>query len=469
MPDAELRRQRRRAENASRSRPITQVATIGQRSNNGRYNVISPDGGLSIGKAEKIYSAKHDEGDTVIALPRRDGVILLEGPKATTEPTAKDNPLALAALVDNCDGYINGQVFNCGVDKRVTTIAWAIGRQGQFYSLVNLITGETFGLASVPATVPPCATPPSNFPPPLPVPPALPPDSPWYQHVWNIISWGTPSPRCFGAAPVHPNTLTGISSSTIELQSAIDGTSWTYRASTGAYLNEFGNFVGWSSNSLVTYSQDPTPPAIATGATDFAVISNAFNYSGFAGSYLQIGTLGWTYVSGGCPTSATYNPPPPIDSRNPSGTPIANTVEATVSIGADFSPIGLIRHTPNCVSAGVWNYEKSFRIEGTQTKTYSGKLDTDWRYGPTFTCRDTFDDEKFVNISPSDRAKLWSVETADRPATLTPGTPTQITVTEKTIEPNCATTIVKTKEITAISTGNLPFDILGIAVLIQKR
>jgi hypothetical protein len=469
MPDAELRRQRRRAENASRSRPITQVATIGQRSNNGRYNLIAPDGGVSIGKAEKIYSAKHGEGDTVIALPRRDGVILLEGPKATPEPTAKDNPLALAALVDRCDGYINGQVFNCGVDKRVATIAWAIGRQGQTYSLINLITGETFGLVTVPATVPPCATPPSNFPPPLPVPPALPPDSPWYQHIWKRnfpTSQGTPSPSCSTFPELPAGTLGQPSSSRISLQKTSDGTEWTYRTESGAT-----NAFSFTNASVTTVTQSSTPPPIDLNSGAYAVTATAIYGTGWGGSYLGLGPVdNWTYTSAACPAlNGIPDLAPPIDSRNPSGAPIANTVEASVSIGADFSPIALIRHTPNCVSTGVWNYEKSFRIEGTQTKTYSGKLDTDWRYGPTFTCRDTFDQELFANISPSDRAKLWSVETADRPATLTPGTPTQITVTEKTIEPNCATTIVKTKEITAISTGNLPFDILGIAVLIQKR
>jgi hypothetical protein len=116
--DAELLRQQRRAENASRSRPITQVATIGQRSNNGRYDVVMPDGGIMAGRASKIYNANHNAGDTVIALPRRDGVILLEGPKATVEPDPKVNPLDLAALVDRCDGYINGQIFNCAEAKR---------------------------------------------------------------------------------------------------------------------------------------------------------------------------------------------------------------------------------------------------------------------------------------------------------------------------------------------------------------
>ena len=116
--NADILRQQRRAENVIRSRPITQVATIGQRSNNGRYDVVMPDGGIMAGRADKIYNAKHDAGDTVITIPRRDGVILIDGPKATVEPDPKVNPLDQAALVDRCDGYLNGQVFNCAEAKR---------------------------------------------------------------------------------------------------------------------------------------------------------------------------------------------------------------------------------------------------------------------------------------------------------------------------------------------------------------
>ena len=180
--DAELLRQQRRAENASRSRSMTQVATIGQRSNNGRYDVVMPDGGVMSGRANKIYNANHNAGDTVIALPRRDGVILLEGPKATVAPDPKVNPLDLAALVDRCDGYINGQIFNCGAEQRVITIAWAIGRQtfgafgqSQSIALINLITGQVYPLGSpIPTNIPPCGTVPNDYPP-LPVPPPAPP------------------------------------------------------------------------------------------------------------------------------------------------------------------------------------------------------------------------------------------------------------------------------------------------------
>jgi hypothetical protein len=77
-----------------------------------------PDGGIMAGRANKIYNANHNAGDTVIALPRRDGVILLEGPKATVEPDPKVNPLDLAALADRCDRYLNGKIFNCGEAQR---------------------------------------------------------------------------------------------------------------------------------------------------------------------------------------------------------------------------------------------------------------------------------------------------------------------------------------------------------------
>jgi hypothetical protein len=236
----------------------------------------------------------------------------------------------------------------------------------------------------------------------------------------------------------------------------------------------------WSSFALSIYTSSPTPPQIGAGLVDYAVISNASGYT-FVNNFLQIGGPGsnWTYMAAGCPpVNITPTLSPPIDSRNLNGNPIPNTIEYSLSIGDDLGPIALIQHTPNCVSPGIWNSQKSYTIKadanGTpQIKVTNGKLNTDWRYGQTFPCRDTFKSQQFVNISGDDRTKMWSIETADRPATLTPNdpNPTPIKITDKTIDPanSCGTTAGKTKEITPIVTGNLPFGIVAIAVKIVKR
>jgi hypothetical protein len=480
---AEIRRQQRRAENAARPRPVTQVVRIGDRANNGRYNVTQPDGGMATGKAIKSFDAAHQPGQVVGAIGRKDGAIVLSGPKAFREPTAKENPLDLAALVDRCDGYLNGQIFNCGVEKRVLTIAWAIGRTPGFggalnYNLLNLLTGESFGLGvAPPATVPPCAPPPPNTPQTPPPNPVDPSDDKIYLHVWQNWDWGTPiGPVCSPFPTSHPNSTGATSSSTINLQSTIDNANWTYRYEAGGISG--GGL--WSSFALSIYTNNPTPPPIGAGVFDYAVVSNASGYT-FVNNFLQIGGSGsnWTYMAAGCPpVNITLTPSPPIDSRNLNGTPVPNTVEYSLSIGDDLGPIALIRHTPNCVSPGVWNSEKSYTIKadanGTpQIKVTNGKLNTDWRYGQTFPCRDTFKPQQFVNISGDDRTKMWSIETADRPATLTPNdpNPTPIKITEKAIDPtnNCATTPGKTKDITPIVSGNLPFEIVAIAVKIVKR
>lgn len=482
---AEIRRQQRRAENAARPRPATQVVRIGDRANNGRYNVIQPDGGIATGKAIKSFDAAHQPRQVVGAIGRKDGAIVLNGPKAFREPDAKTNPLDLAALVDRCDGYLNGQIFNCGVDKRVVTIVWAIGRTPGFggafnYDLLNLLTGESFGLGlTPPATILPCAPPQPNTPQTPPPAPVDPDDDKLYLHVWQNWSWGTPTGTVCSEFPSsHPDSSGVSSTSTIALQSTIDNTTWTQRYAAGGYTNQGG---GWFANALSTYTNSPTPPAIGSGLTDYAAISNAFGFT-LVNAFLQVGgpNSNWTYMAAGCPPVTNLILPPtlPIDSRDPNGTPIPNTVEYSLSIGDDLGPIALIRHTPNCVSPGVWNSEKSYTIKadanGTpQIKVTNGKLNTDWRYGQTFPCRDTFKSQQFVNISGDDRTKMWSIETADRPATLTPNdpNPTPIKITEKTIDPanNCAATSGKTKEITPIVTGNLPFEIVAIAVKIVKR
>jgi hypothetical protein len=181
-------------------------------------------------------------------------------------------------------------------------------------------------------------------------------------------------------------------------------------------------------------------------------------------------------MAAGCPPVTNLILPPtlPIDSRDPNGAPIPNVVEYSLSIGDDLGPIALIRHTPNCVSPGVWNSEKSYTIKadanGTpQIKTTNGKLTTDWRYkNPAIPCRNTFRSELFTNLDFTG-VRLWSIETPDRPATITPGTPIQLKVTNKSLDAGCTATVVGSKLTTAQVTGNNPVTIVAIAVKIIKR
>jgi hypothetical protein len=462
---AEIRRQQRRAENAARPRPVTQVVQIGDRANNGRYNVIQKDGGIAAGKAIKSFDAAHQSGQVVSAIERKDGAIVLNGPKAFREPTAADNPLALPALEDNCDGYINGQIFNCGADKRTLTIVWAIGKQGESYQLLNLITGESYTMGSAAATIQPCATT-GTTPFAAPSEPLV-EDGEWYLHVWLDGDWAFPTTgRCGNPAPpFHPQRISSVSEIRFDLLGP-DGRRWTTHSAFGS----LPGFQNWQSHSISVRTQDPTPPPRigTTLGVSYPILAAYQGGSTVFGSAAGAYRPEAVYVTAACPSSNTA-PTPITTPRDTGQPPIPNTIEHSLSIGPDFGPIGYLRHTPSCVLLGRWDFSKSFRVLTSSRVEVNGQLSQDWRYGPTFTCRDTFKGEHWINVDDASKTKLWEIEPADRPTTLTPGTPQQIKITEKTIEPNCTTTIVKTNEITAIVTGNLPFEIVAIAVKIVKR
>jgi hypothetical protein len=448
---------------AQQSQGKPRVGTIGSFQPNGKYTVNLPDGGQ--GQGVKIYNSLHDVGDSVLLTDRGDGNYLLDGQKAP--PPRKE--LNIDSLDNRCKGYLNGQIFHCESEAQETVIVWAIGISGTVYTLYNLISGENYSLVGPPATIPPCAPLPPNFPPAEPPSPPLPPDAPWYRHIWNLTQgWPTPpGPKCDSFPPVPPTNTGGAGGFTNTLRTS-NGRIWDYRTET---YNSPTGILG--SYSLTTYSQSATPPVIPTGVLSFAVIATGLVGSGWSGSYLQINGNGtpepWVYVSGGCATVGSYTPAPPVDSRDPGGTPIPNTIEATISIGADLGPIALIRHTPNCVSPNVWNYEKSSRVQNAALVTSNGRLLTDWRYtAPAIPCQSTFKPELFTNLDFIGTA-LWSIEPADRPATMTQGTPIQLKITKKSIAANCSTAVVSTKTVTAQVTGNLPVTIVAIAVKIIKR
>jgi hypothetical protein len=133
----------------------------------------------------------------------------------------------------------------------------------------------------------------------------------------------------------------------------------------------------------------------------------------------------------------------------------------------------MIRHTPNCVSQGVWNSEKSYRLEGTTLKTDNGRLTTDWRYGPTFDCRDDWADDLFANID-RELGGIWRILEADRPTggSLTPGTQFDSKITSGILNTSDCDTPTPRKDKTIVMTvtgSNLPFEIVSIAAKVTTR
>jgi hypothetical protein len=483
---AEQRRQSRFRENAAQQSRGISIGAIGNRNANGRHDIYPIAGGKEPGRGLKTFDAKTTAGDLVATTPRSDGLIVLHGPKASSAELG-ENVLAGNALDDKCGNYLEGQIFSCAQADRETFIAWAIGywetTTTLYPYLINLTTGESWLLSSAPKTIQPCAAPPAGFPPPQPPAPPLSIDQPWYQHIWhNTPMWpGPPGPLCGSIFPPVPPNYVLFQGGFVNTLRTTDGRIWDYRneiysiPNPNAGPNDPIN-ISVGTSSLITYSQSPTPPAIPTAA--FAVISTGLVSSGWSGSYLavngtaQSGPAPWRYVSGGCQPVANYDPPTPLDSRSPTGLPIPNTIEMTVSIGPDLIPIAFLRHTPNCVSPGVWQYEKSTRIVNDAPVIISGRLTSDWRHTtPTFPCQPTFAPEAFTNVSTT-RDRLWSIEPPDRPGPIAAnGGTASIKVTEKQINPaNCASsTTLRSKEFAARNGQYNDLTIASIAVQWIKR
>jgi hypothetical protein len=379
------------------------------------------------------------------------------------------------------------------VPKREFKIhAWAIVRSDLFdsysYSIMNLITGGIRILGIISKTVRPCAaTVPPDFPDIPPTPP-IDPSGQLYQHIFAFQTWTTsPSPTCSPFPPFHPQNFGSTPTSTrFNMKASADGTEWTYRQEFkyDQRLPDGGD--NWASNTLVTVTRSPTPPTINPSPLGYAVIGSSTTSSVWPGTYVQVGAFAWVHVSTSCPPyNQPDSPAPPLDNRNPNGTPIPNTIETSLSIGADRVPIALIRHNPNCVNPVVWNYERSFRMvmvgedpavmRNTAPLEYPGRLTTDWRYGQTFNCRDTFRSENFSNfdVSGDGRTTLWSIEPPDRPAVIVANAaPVPVNVTEKSLDQLCAVTafpaaIDKFNAISLDFSGQL--EVVNIAVLIEEE
>jgi hypothetical protein len=463
---------------------------IGDRANNGRYDLIEPSGARIPGKGIKAFNAKINSGDPVKVFRRQDGLYLILGPNAPPQNN-QPNPLGMPALKDNCGGYLVGQVFNCGGAEKEIISAWALGTfalpGGNIgVSLINLVSGETYFLTSIPGTIQPCTP---NNPPPGPPPPEPPPtqgDDRTYIHVWvqptNFLPAWQP-PHCSIGAPVPLRSDTVVSNTTIiNLVNPIDGTSWFFRNTVGVYsdLPSGDPGSGWGSSTVSMLSNDPTPPAkpidvafpvTSTGYTDY-------NNSAFLTPILSGNESTWIYASTACipsPYDPNTNPGPnPNYNRQPPpATPIANQYEMTLSLDTVGNPISFIRHSPSCVNQGDWSFRRSYRVIGGQIRNYLGKLLEDWRYTvPSFTCQSNFATDTFTNLAP-EISQLWFIETGDRPATIsTNAAAVTIPIKNRGINlSDCSTTDIKTLNVQgqAIEPGTRTYQITSIGVRARKQ
>ena len=75
-----IRKRRTKELETRQAIPVNGPVTIGPRDSTGRYDVIYADSGVGSGRGVKCFNAAHEEGDIVIAIPKQDGTIALEGP-----------------------------------------------------------------------------------------------------------------------------------------------------------------------------------------------------------------------------------------------------------------------------------------------------------------------------------------------------------------------------------------------------
>ncbi len=331
--------------------------------------------------------------------------------------------------------------------KNARLDVWAIGLHETatttFVELVNLITGTARSLTSIPREISPCGTTPPNFPTVAELPVTAAGEA--YIHIWHRLQRLTNAApvnqpvgaSCSSTPPTWPG-FTGISPlSVIGLRSQSDGTTWAYRTYTGT-ASDAGGAFNWTSQSITTITRSSTPPtvddvyAITGNASTFAV-DWAGNYLGTTGTPLN---TGFTYVSANCASIANPTIDPPIDTRNPSGTPIQNQYLITLSIDKDRKPIAHIRHTKNCANPLVWNFDRSYTLrdanvldDANPIREYAGRLSSDWRHQTTtFPCQVALRSELFVNVdaqqvSPATppapittSPRLWFIPLAERPA-----------------------------------------------------
>ena len=434
-----LRQQRKQFNEQRRSPSVIGPATIGKRRSNGDYDVIFADGSQLEGKGVKVFDARHQEGDSVVAIPRQDGRIALEGPKAVPEPPT--------VFEDKCGNYLAGQLFTCPQPKKETIDVWALGLNdtgsSKMLYLLNLKTGGQWFLGSWPKNINQCPIDSPNDPPPPPTPPPQDPEIGLYRHHWQTSSaWNITGVDCNGGIPDPPyGRLVYNSNSISVLRTTLDittGITWYSQFWTGEWLDANDNLIAQAGGVWYTaMTESPTPPALPNGNPCWSIVSGA-NASG--GWQLQTLTLNQQaiYVSGStCPTipGPPGSPGPP---RDPSKPPIPNTAIYTLSTDNRRRPIVRLQHTPKC-KIGGYEFDGYFRLEGVQIKTYNGNSKMkDWRFDlPTFPCKTQLKGDKWINFDSTGRVWAWQAEPDKRPSTLTRNIPVEAFMTKSTIAADC--------------------------------
>lgn len=455
--DLELNRQKRRAENDRRRKaPIVGPAAIGKRDlSSGRYDVEYPDGSQYNGLGVKVFTAQHQEGDTVLAIPRQDGKIALDGPKPRIpQPNILDDP---------CGNYLEGQLFYCPQAEEEIIEGWALGLEEtgtlkRLY-LIDLKTGKAYSVGNWPKKINACPIDNPSDPPPPPSPPPLEPEG-GYQHVWRSPSTVFQdlggcdrgfNPATGRVVPINQYVLVSI----LEQSS---GRTWLYKVIDGNYFDANNNFVSFvAAWEVWVITESPTPPPFPTGPGRVLVggapqdpVLYPEGYVPMVGlpdTNLQYKTL----VS--CPLKPPTNPyiPPP---RDPSRPPIDNTAKYHLSLDSQKRPIVRLSHTPKCKGEG-YEVDNYFRLEYNaqqerQLKSYPGNTKMkDWRFDlPSFRCRDSLKDNTYVNFDTS-RTYCWNAEATipgsngapnyERPETITKNAqPVNIKITKaKLPESSC--------------------------------
>jgi hypothetical protein len=439
----QLRQQRKRQNEQRRSAPTIGPASIGKKQNNGLFDVEFVDGSLFSGRGLKVFDAQHSEGDTVTAIPKQDGTIALEGPKAV--PPDPD------VFEDKCGNYLGGQIFTCPPKKKETLDVWGLGlldagslRQ---LCLINLKTGVNYTLTSWPTKIQPCPIASPNDPPPPPTPPPEDPDEGGaFAHKWQSSSGWAVTPDCNGGIPDPPYgrivyTLNSVSvlRTTIDL---VTGLVWESRFWNADWFDDNDNFIQTVGGVYYsTTTGTPTPPAVPQGNPCWSIVSgpNAGNAT------WQLQTHSYnpaTYVSASCPPTGPGSPRPPSLPRDPSKPPIDNSASYTLSLDAQRRPIVRVKHTPQC-KLGGYEFDGYFRLESTtnglQIKTYKGNSKMkDWRFDlPDFACKSALKSNPWISFEIG-RVWAWQAEADKRPVNLLlNGPPVEAFITKSTIAQDC--------------------------------
>lgn len=114
----------------------------------GLYDVIWPDGGVTQ-NGVKIFNSEHQFGDVVLATQRSDGMMILDGVKATLTVATE---LGILKFGEQPVGYLNGQVWNeeeeiLGTYVKIEVVV--------FRSPYVVTTGEPQSLGNYPVFVDP--------------------------------------------------------------------------------------------------------------------------------------------------------------------------------------------------------------------------------------------------------------------------------------------------------------------------